>query len=105
MNYKLDLNLAHLDGAFIADVVTNNGANRKCVCVPVYDNDIFLSERGGAYLHLVAWQVDGKDWGTHMVQRSMSAADRGRLQEQGRQVPIVGNLSEMKSNNNSNING
>ena len=50
MNYNVKLNLAKLIGAKLAKV-----SGKPAVIIPVEDNEIFLSEKGGAYLDLAAW--------------------------------------------------
>ncbi len=58
---NIDLNLLKFDNAFIRDI-QGRAATKRCVCIPIEDNDIFISKDDAtgrakaAYLHLTAWK-------------------------------------------------
>ena len=70
----------------------------QCVCIPIKDNHIFVSERGGLYLDLQATPLKEMRYGqSHLVKpvvgkdnwKSMSVEERNA-------IPIVGSLNPME---------
>ena len=97
MNLNIDINLLTLEGAAVVSL-KGNTATKKCVVIPIEDNDIYVSanEQGkakAAYLHLSAWErrEPGQYGDTHTVKQSFSKAYRERVGEEAiKAKPFVG---------------
>lgn len=95
--YNIKLDLKKLKNAFVKEI---QGSTRtvQCVCIPIKDNHIFVSERGGLYLDLQATPLKEMRYGqSHLVKpvvgkdnwKSMSVEERNA-------IPIVGSLNPME---------
>ena len=69
---------------------------KKYVVIPVEENKLFLSEKGGVYMNLVAFEIknpSGESKDTHIVKQSFTKEERQAMSdEQARSYPIIGNL-------------
>lgn len=93
MNYSISINLLHLK-SIIAEV-----SGKKCVIIPIEDNDLFVSQDEGAekpkgvYVRLAAWETSGKYGDTHLVKQSFSLEKRRSMSEDEKKAqPILGNM-------------
>ena len=107
---NIDLNLLKFDNAFIRDI-QGRAATKRCVCIPIEDNDIFISKDDAtgrakaAYLHLTAWKSQEERYGeTHYVKQSLSKEYKKAHPEESKNKPILGNgkPTDMPNNNAAN---
>lgn len=97
-NYKVKLDFSKLCGVQVVDV-----QGRKCVVMPVDDNGIFISQKGGIYLDLLAKENAEPKYGqTHFIKRSVSKKAFMELSQESKDncKNIVGNLSPFEFENN-----
>lgn len=99
MNYNLKLDLAKLNEVGVANITGKSGNKVKCVVIPVEENNIFLSEKGGVYLDLACFELKKENYGqSHLVKPSLSEEQRKTMTEEERNaLPIVGALKPMKA--------
>lgn len=106
-NLNIDLDVLKLDGAFVADI-KGKSSTRRCVCIPIEENDIFVSkeEQTGkpkaAYLHLTAWKMQEERYGqTHYIRQSLSKEFREQFPDKVKDRPIIGNGKPAQVINNN----
>lgn len=101
--HNVKINYAKLTGAY-AGVVNTPKGNKMCVVIPVEENHIFLSQKGGIYHDFTALKLYEPKYGqTHQLKvkiptdkyKAMTKDERDRL-------PIVGGLQPLFPNNNEN---
>ena len=99
MNYNLKLDLAKLNKVGVANITGKSGNKVKCVVIPVEENNIFLSEKGGVYLDLACFSLKQENYGqSHLVKPSLSEEQRKAMtDEEKNALPIVGALKPMKA--------
>lgn len=95
-NLNIDIDLLKFSNAGILSI-QGRGEVKKCVVIPVEDNDIYVSadEQTGraksAYLHLTAWKSREEKFGqTHYVTQNLSQEYKEAHQGEERK-PILGN--------------
>lgn len=96
-NFKVKLDLSKMCGVQVVDV-----QGRKCVVIPVADNSIFLSQKGGIYLDLLAKENAEPKYGqTHFIKRSVSKKAFAELSQESKDnlKNIIGNLSPFEFEN------
>ena len=85
MMTSISIALTKLEGANIVDI-----GGKKCVCIPVEDNRIFISNRGQAYLSLSMYPYragEAPNNNTHYLKRQKT---KGEEKEAYQKAPIVG---------------
>lgn len=96
-NYGIRVDLLRLTNAFMKNL-TGRTATKKCLIIPVDDNDsIYLGEKG-CYLNLTAFEV-GKPLydDTHIIKGELPKDVRERMTEEQRNaLPILGNMRPIK---------
>lgn len=99
MNYNLKLDLAKLNKVGVANITGKSGNKIKCVVIPVEENNIFLSEKGGIYMDLACFALKEEKYGqSHLVKPSLSEEQRKTMTEEERNaLPIVGALKPIKA--------
>lgn len=99
MNYNLKLDLAKLNKVGVANITGKTGNKVKCVVIPVEENNIFLSEKGGVYLDLACFALKQEKYGqSHLVKLSLTEDQRNFMtQEEKNGMSIVGALKPMKA--------
>lgn len=99
MNYNLKLDLAKLKKVGVANITGKTGNKVKCVVIPVEENNIFLSEKGGIYMDLACFALKQENYGqSHLIKQSLSEEERKSMTEEERNaMPIVGALKPMKA--------
>ena len=105
-NLNIDLNLLKFTNAGVL-TIKGRETSKKCVVIPVEDNDIFISmdEQTGrakaAYLHLTAWKSQEEKYGqTHYVTQNLSQEYKDAHQNEERK-PILGNAHPVQLQNNN----
>jgi hypothetical protein len=96
-NLKINLNLKALTNVFELDVKGKTGVKR-CACIPIGDNDIFVSQKGGIYISFIAWENSKlKDGKTHLVKQSFSKGVREKMNpEDLKNAPIIGDVKPLE---------
>ena len=91
-NFNIKIDLKKLRNAECLDNVNGKG---KCIVIPVEDNEIFLSERGAAYLQLNAREMKQQKYGqTHFIKWQASKKMYASLpEEEKKNIPILGQMS------------
>ncbi len=99
MNYNVKIDLAKLNKVAAVNLTGRSGQTVKCVVIPIEDNDIFVSEKGGIYLDISAIAMKEERYGqTHLLKRSIPSDKYKAMSEEERNsLPIIGALSPMKS--------
>lgn len=99
MNYNIRLDLAKLEKVGVANITGRTGKKVKCVLIPVEENDVFLSEKGGAYLDLVAFEMKEERYGqSHLVKLSLPKEQaQWMTEEQRNAMPILGALKPIQA--------
>jgi len=96
-NYGIRLDLLKLNNAFMRNM-TGRTATKRCLIIPVDDNDsIFLGEKG-CYLNLSAFEVSNPQYGdTHVIKGDIPKEIHERMTEEQRNaLPILGNMRPIK---------
>ena len=98
-NSNIKLNLAKLNKVAAVNLKGKSGNVVKCVVIPVDENDIFLSEKGGIYLDLVAVAMKEERYGqTHFIKRAIPDEKyKSMTDEEKKNIPIVGSISPIKA--------
>lgn len=95
--YNIKLDLKKLKNAFVKEI---QGTTRtvQCVCIPIKDNHIFVSERGGLYLDLQATPLQQPKYGqSHLVKPKVGSDNwKAMSKEERNAIPIVGSLSPIE---------
>lgn len=91
--HGINIALTKLAGASIQNI---NGA--ECVCIPVEENNIFVTNRGQAYLSLNMYpyeEGEGKNNNTHFLKRNKP---KNVSREAYQNYPVVGYAKEFGDN-------
>lgn len=91
-SYAINLNLLKLKNTAVIDIKSNKtGEVKKCLIIPVVDNDMFQSDKG-VYLGLNAYEANNlRDDKTHLVKQNHSKEVREKMSENDRaNLPILG---------------
>lgn len=98
-NYNIKLDLAKLNKVAAVNLTGKTGEKVKCVVIPVEDNDIFLSEKGGIYLDLTAIAMKEERYGqTHLIKKSIPSDIYKELSDEFKKnQPIIGALKPIQS--------
>lgn len=114
-NFIISVNLSKLNGTKVKELKTKDGETVECVIIPVKQNNIFVSEKSGAYLNLSARENKDQRYSTHSLvvnvnkeeYLKMSKADKDKIPTCGTMSPIgfkqniKRNKKEETSNKNS----
>ena len=96
-NYGIKIDLLKLQGACMKNLTGRSGQSKRCVIIPVDDNDcMFLGEKG-CYLNVSAFETQNNQYGdTHMLKPDIPKEIREQMtDEQKNAVPILGNMRPM----------
>lgn len=91
-NLTGDINLSALEGA----VFTTGKQGQKLFVIDVEKANLYLSEQGALKLYFIAYESKDKKISDYIVKQSLSKEIREREKAEGKQRPIIGNISEMK---------
>lgn len=92
MNLSGKINLAALEGTLF----TKGKNGQDLFVIDVKKSKLFKSEKGALYLDLIAWENKDKSISDYMVKQSLDKETLEREKAEGKQRPIIGNISEMK---------
>ena len=92
-NYNFKLDLSKFEGFGKVTLTGKSGQAKRCVVLPIEDNQIFEGEKG-TYIDLVCFETPNSEYGSHMVTLSKTKEEQEREKQTGERVrkPIVGNL-------------
>ena len=97
-NLKIKLDGKKFINSFLFDF-KGQTTTKKCLCIPVEDNNIYVSAKtGAAYIDLVAFenQQPSQYGDTHMIKLSFPKDMLDALTlEQRKALPILGNLAPL----------
>ena len=95
---NINLNFSKLGGI----VETRNG--KRVVVLPIEDNNIFISDKGGIYLNLQATPLKEEMYGqSHIIKNKLPRDKYLALSKQERDsIPIVGGIKPVIYNNQDN---
>lgn len=96
-NYSIRIDLLKLANAFMKNL-TGKSATKRCLIIPVDDNDcMFLGEKG-CYLNITAFEVNNPQYDdTHILKGSLPKKVREQMTEEQRNaLPILGNMQPIK---------
>lgn len=105
-NLNIDIDLMKFANAGVVSI-QGRGEVKKCVVIPIEDNDIYISadEQTGkakaAYLHLTAWKSKEEKYGrTHYITQNLSEEFKDAHKDEERR-PILGNGSPVQPKANA----
>ena len=95
-NYKIRLDLLKLEGAIMRNL-KGKTATKRCVIIPVDDNDSIYLGQKGCYLNLTAIEMGHPQFDeTHCIKGDIPKDKRDTMtEEQRRAQPILGGLRPM----------
>lgn len=101
--HNVKINYAKLTDAY-AGVVNTPKGNKMCVVIPVEENNIFLSQKGGIYQDFTALKLYEPKYGqTHQLKAKVPFEKyKAMTKEERDRLPIVGGLQPLFPNNNEN---
>ena len=101
MNYNLKIDFAKLNKVGVARIKGQTGEKVQCVVIPVEENGIFLSDKGGIYKDFTAIELKEERYGqSHLVKPSVpSEVYKYMTEEEKKSVPICGSLVPIKAKN------
>ena len=96
-NYGIKVDLLKLNGAFMKNL-TGRTATKRCLIIPVDDNDCMYLGEKGCYLNLSAFEVSNPQYGdTHCLKGDVPKEVREAMTEEQRNaLPILGNMRPIK---------
>jgi hypothetical protein len=92
-NFGIKVNLAKLNNVFLRNF-QGKESMKRCIVIPIEDNWLFESEKGGIYLSLSAFEYKEKKYtDTHMLKVSIEKDVYDAMSEEDRNnQPIVGGM-------------
>lgn len=98
MKYNGKIDLMKFKNAFAANI-KGKTAIKKCVCIPIDDNYLYVGEKG-VYVDLICREISEdkrKETTTHIIAPSIPKEVYDAMtDEQKKSLPILGNLSEFQ---------
>lgn len=93
---SINLNLFKLKNTGITELQGKSGAKKRCLIIPIDDNDLFTTEKG-VYLNLIAFPNDKVEGQTHIVKQSFNKERREAMtEEEKNSLPILGGIQKPK---------
>ena len=90
------MNLAALKSV-VRKMKGKDGKEIDVLIIPIKENDLFLSEKGGVYLNIIAFANDKIENFTHAIKQSFDKETREKQKADGVQTPFLGNLELINS--------
>lgn len=92
-NLNIKLNMLALKNAGVALLTGKSGNKKKCLIIPVDDNNMYIGQ-SGVYLSLVAWSTDKlQDGKTHLVKLSYTKELIDAMTDiEKKAIPIIGDI-------------
>lgn len=98
-SYGINLNLLKLKNTAVIDIKSQKtGVSKKCLIIPIVDNDLYQSDKG-VYLGLNAYESNGlNDGKTHLLKQNHSKDIREKMTDDERKnIPILGDAKPIIS--------
>lgn len=94
-NYNFRLDLSKLSGFGKATLTGKSGQPKRCIVIPIEENQIFEGEKG-CYLDIACFETPCNEYGSHRCVRSKSQKEQEHEKQTGERIntPILGNLKE-----------
>lgn len=93
-NFIISVNLSKLNGTKVKELKTKDGETVECVIIPVKQNNIFVSEKSGAYLNLSARENKDQRYSTHSLVVNIDKEEYLKMsQKEKENIPTCGNMS------------
>lgn len=105
-SYGININLLKLKNTAVIDLESKKtGTKKKCLIIPITDNDLFLSDKG-VYLSLNAYEANGlNDNKTHLLKQNFTKEVREKMTEDEKNtLPILGDAKPLIRKEPDNIN-
>lgn len=101
MNYNFKIDLAKILDAKVVD-----NEKGKFIVIPVEKNDIYLTDKGSAYLNFTAREMREEKFGqTHFIKQVVSKkVFKEMTEEERKSIPILGGMIPESNSGNSNNN-
>lgn len=101
-NYNFKLDLSKFNGFGKITLQGQSGQKKRCVVLPIEDNQIFEGEKG-TYIDLVCFETPNSEYGSHMVTLSKTKEEQEHEKQTGERIrkPIVGNLKPFGNSQSS----
>lgn len=92
-NFNFKLDLSKFEGFGKVTLTGKSGQAKRCVVLPIEDNQIFEGEKG-TYIDLVCFETPDSEYGSHLVTLSKTKEEQEHEKQTGERIrkPIVGNL-------------
>lgn len=86
--------------------IVNSKVNKdeKILCIPIKENNLFLSEKGNVYLDIIYNEIKNKKEGvkdTHIINQSVPKEVREALKAEEKYPPTLGNLQHWDGSSHS----
>lgn len=96
-NYGIKIDLLKLAGSCVTNL-QGKTATKKCVVIPIEDNDCIFHGQKGVYLDLTAFEMNNHQYGeTHLIKGDIPKDKREKMtEEQRRALPILGGMKELQ---------
>lgn len=96
-NYSIKIDCLKLKGAFMKNL-TGKTATKRCLIIPVDDNECMYLGEKGCYLNVVGYELQNSQYGdTHLLKGDLPKEVRERMTEDERNaIPILGNMRPIK---------
>ncbi|MDR1346822.1 MAG: hypothetical protein LBJ63_00090 [Prevotellaceae bacterium] len=78
--------------------IQGKSESKRCVCIPIDENSLFVSEFGGIYLSLAAWENSKlKNGKTHLIKPFIPKPKRDLMsQDELKNLPVVGDVKPVE---------
>lgn len=95
--FTFSINLIKFKNAGLIDLVSaKSGLKKKCIVIPVEDNQIFTTEKG-AYVSFIGFPTDKIEKQTHLIKQSFKKEYLESLSEEEKKaLPIMGGVNKDK---------
>lgn len=98
IQYSLKIDLKKLTKAFVKDI---QGTEKtvQCLCIPIQENELFVSSKGAVYVDLIAIPSPNNAYGcTHLIKKKVKKEVYKALKDGERlDAPILGNVKPLVS--------
>ena len=101
-NYNFKLDLSKFNGFGKITLQGQSGQKKRCVVLPIEDNQVFEGEKG-TYIDLVCFETPDSEYGSHLVTISKTKEEQEHEKQTGERIrkPIVGNLKPFGNSQSS----
>jgi hypothetical protein len=88
----IKMNFLKFKNAAVIPLKGNSGVSKRCLVIPIEDNDFFETEKG-VFSNLVAFEASLSDGKTHLVKPSIKKEVLAAMTDEQRSaIPIIGDI-------------